>query len=66
MFGFVKKDRYKNDGVFLNNGNGTLVVLYSKYKFFKKGDVIKFNVLCEYIIHYKRVLITNETLEEEM
>lgn len=63
MFWFFKKNKYKNDGVFINNGNGTVTVAYSKYDFLKKGDVISFGVLCETLVHYKMALITNEYME---
>lgn len=66
LINFIKRNRLKNDGVFLNRDDGCIVVLYSKYSFFKKGDVISFTVLCEALSYYKRALITNEILEEGM
>lgn len=66
MFVFGKGGSLKNDGIFLNKGDGSFVVLYSKYNFFKKGDVLSFNTLSSSLSYYKRVLITNEVLEEGM
>lgn len=54
-----KKNKVVNDGVFINLGNGSFKVAYSKYNILKENDIIDFNVLSKSLCFYKKALITN-------
>lgn len=62
FFKIRNRDKLFNDGIFLSNSNGTYEVLYSKYSFFKKGDIISYEVFIRAISLYKCVMVTPERI----
>lgn len=59
------KKRYCNDGIFINNGDGTFTVFYSKYFFLKKGDLLNYDCFRDVLHCYESVLITSNYEQEE-
>ena len=55
---FARKVR--NDGIFINNGDGTYSVFYSKPSFFKVGEVISYEVMRKALPLYKCAIVTDK------
>lgn len=66
MIKLHKRTKIKHDGIFLNKGDGTIEVLYSKYNFLKKGELIDFETFSDKIGYYKKILVTDEYLTEDL
>ena len=64
IFRFNKTKKIRNDGVFINNGDGSLTVVYSKYDLFKEGDIVKWDILNKSLIRYKSVFIMDKASNE--
>lgn len=63
FFRFKNREKILNDGIFLSNMDGTYEVLYSKYSFLKKGDVISYGVYIEVLPLYKCVMVSPQQID---